>query len=305
MSTVYSMTGFANVRGEVGDEGVGVVRFSLAMKSVNHRFLDLHLRLPSGCDALEMQMRRVLKESLKRGHIELTLQMERAASGQVQLNAGLLDDYVRAFREAAALHGLAVEPDMNVMLRIPGVLSAEAMTRASETPGLDEAVMAEMPGLLVAMNAVRAQEGEALAAELRATMLRLRAFATEMAALRSGVREAQFERLRVRLAELTQTVTVTEERVLAEAAVLAERSDIEEEIVRLQTHVDRFLQMLDEGGEVGKRMDFLLQELNREANTMLSKTSGASGENSLRITKLGLEMKTEIERAREQVQNLE
>jgi len=298
LSTVYSMTGFANVRGEVGDEGVGVVRFSLAMKSVNHRFFDLHLRLPSGCDALEMQMRRVLKESLKRGHIELTLQMERAASGQVQLNAGLLDDYVRAFREAAALHGLAVEPDMNVMLRIPGVLSAEAMTRASETPGLDEAVMAEM-------NVVRAQEGEALAAELRATMLRLRAFATEMAALRSGVREAQFERLRVRLAELTQTVTVTEERVLAEAAVLAERSDIEEEIVRLQTHVDRFLQMLDEGGEVGKRMDFLLQELNREANTMLSKTSGASGENSLRITKLGLEMKTEIERAREQVQNLE
>lgn len=305
MSGVYSMTGFANVRGEVGDGAAGVVRFSLAMKSVNHRFLDLHLRLPSGCDALEIQIRRVIKENLKRGHVEVTLQMERAASGQVQLNAGLLDDYVRAFREAAALHRIAAEPDLNVLLRIPGVLSAETLARASETPGLDEAVMAEMPGLLGELNAVRAQEGEALGAELRATMLRLRAFAMEMAVLRSGVRDVQFERLRVRLAELTQTVTVTEERVLAEAAVLAERSDIEEEIVRLQTHVDRFLQMLDEGGEVGKRMDFLLQELNREANTMLSKTSGASGEHSLRITELGLEMKTEIERAREQVQNLE
>jgi uncharacterized protein (TIGR00255 family) len=104
---------------------------------------------------------------------------------------------------------------------------------------------------------------------------------------------------------LTQGVAVTEERLLAEAAVLAEKSDIEEEIVRLRTHVDRFVAMLDEGGELGKRLDFLLQELNREANTMLSKTSGAAGENSLRITELGLEIKAEIEKAREQVQNLE
>jgi uncharacterized protein (TIGR00255 family) len=107
------------------------------------------------------------------------------------------------------------------------------------------------------------------------------------------------------LVELTEGAAVSEERLLTEAAVLAEKSDIEEEIVRLRTHVERFVAMLDEGGEVGKRLDFLLQELNREANTMLSKTSGAAGENSLRITELGLEMKAEIERSREQVQNLE
>jgi uncharacterized protein (TIGR00255 family) len=140
---------------------------------------------------------------------------------------------------------------------------------------------------------------------LRASMLRLRAFAEEMAGLRNGVREAQFERLRARLVELTQGMAVSEERVLTEAAVLAEKSDIEEEIVRLRTHIDRFVMMLDEGGELGKRLDFLLQELSREANTMLSKTSGATGVNSLRITELGLEMKAEIEKAREQVQNLE
>ena len=113
------------------------------------------------------------------------------------------------------------------------------------------------------------------------------AFAEEMAGLRNGVREAQFDRLRSRLVELTEGVPVSEERLLTEAAVLAEKSDIEEEIVRLRTHVDRFVAMLDEGGELGKRLDFLLQELNREANTMLSKTSGAAGENSLRITELG------------------
>jgi uncharacterized protein (TIGR00255 family) len=107
------------------------------------------------------------------------------------------------------------------------------------------------------------------------------------------------------LVELTEGVPVSEERLLTEAAVLAEKSDIEEEIVRLRTHADRFVAMLEEGGELGKRLDFLLQELNREANTMLSKTSGATGENSLRITELGLEMKAEIEKCREQVQNLE
>jgi len=136
-------------------------------------------------------------------------------------------------------------------------------------------------------------------------MSRLQAFAEEVAGLRSGVREALFDRLRARLAELTQGVPVSEERLLAEAAVLAEKSDIEEEMVRLRTHVDHFRSLLDAGGELGKRLDFLLQELNREANTMLSKTSSASGVNGLRITELGLEMKAEIEKAREQVQNLE
>src|SRR5258705_11702519 len=119
-------------------------------------------------------------------------------------------------------------------------------------------------------------------------MLRLRAVAEEMAGLRNGVREAQFDRLRSRLVELTEGVPVNEERLLTEAAVLAEKSDIEEEIVRLRTHVDRFLAMLDEGGELGKRVDFLLPELNREANTMLSKTCGAQAEESMRDTEVGV-----------------
>ncbi|HEU5339660.1 YicC/YloC family endoribonuclease [Edaphobacter sp.] len=301
MSKLYSMTGFASVRGALRDD----LAFTLTMKSVNHRFLDLSLRMPSYCDGLEMQMRRVLKEKLRRGHVDVALQMERRTNAEVQLNAGLLDAYVRAFREAAVAHGLASEPDLNAMLRIPGVMSAESSVDAEDTPTLEAAVLAQVGPLVEKLNEARAHEGAALAAELRGSMLRLRAFGEEMAGLRNGVREAQFERLRARLAELTQGVAVTEERVLAEAAVLAEKSDIEEEIVRLRTHIDRFLAMLDAGGELGKRLDFLLQELNREANTMLSKTSGATGVNSLRITEIGLEMKAEIEKAREQVQNIE
>ena len=301
MKDIYSMTGYANLRGSVRDS----VAFTLTMKSVNHRFLDLHLRLPASCDGLEVQIRRVLKENLRRGHIEVTLQVERRANVEIQLNPALLEAYVRAFREAAMAHGLSSEPDLNAMLRIPGVMSTDSVGGAAEVEGLDAAVLSEIVPLVGKLNEGRALEGASLAAELKASMLRLLVFAEEMAGLRNGVREAQFERLRSRLMELTQGVPVGEERLLAEAAVLAEKSDIEEEIVRLRTHVERFVAMLEEGGELGKRLDFLLQELNREANTMLSKTSGAAGENSLRITELGLEMKAEIERAREQVQNLE
>ena len=289
MNEVYSMTGYASLRGSVRDS----VAFTLAVKSVNHRFLDLNLRLPSYCDGLEVQMRRMLKERLRRGHVEVTLQLERRSNAGIQLNAGLLGAYMQAYREASESNGLAYEPDLNAMLRIPGMMTAESNVVADDLAGLDVAVLSQIASLVEKLNEVRAQEGAALVAELRASMLRLRAFAEEMAGLRNGVREAQFDRLRSRLAELT------------EAAVLAEKSDIEEEIVRLRTHVDRFVAMLDEGGELGKRLDFLLQELNREANTMLSMTSGAAGENSLRITELGLEMKAEIEKCREQVQNLE
>ncbi len=295
------MTGYANVRGSVRDG----VAFTVAIKSVNHRFLDLGMRLPTNCDGLEMQIRKMLKERLRRGHVDVTLQLDRKASAEIQLNAGLLDAYMQAYRAAAKEHGVAGEPDLSAMLRISGVMSAESGVAGEEMAGLEAAVMERMGELVDGLNAVRAQEGATLAAELKASMLRLGAFGEEMAGLRNGVREGQFERLRSRLAELTQGVPVSEERLLAEAAVLAEKSDVEEEIVRLRTHVERFIAMLDEGGELGKRLDFLLQELNREANTMLSKTSGAAGANSLRITELGLEMKAEIEKAREQVQNLE
>ncbi len=301
MSAIYSMTGYANLRGSVREE----LAFTLTIKSVNHRFLDLQFRLPSSCDGLEIQLRRMLKERLRRGHVDLTLQLERKANVQIQLNAGLLDAYVKAFREASALHGLTGEPDMNTLLRLPGLMSAESSVSEEAMQGLEQAVLPLVDDLVARLNEVRAQEGAALAAELRASMSRLLTFATEVAELRSGVREALFERLRARLVELMQGTSVSEERLLAEAAVLAEKSDVEEEIVRLRTHVDHFTALLDAGGELGKRLDFLLQELNREANTMLSKTSGASGGNSLRITELGLEMKAEIEKAREQVQNLE
>ena len=136
-------------------------------------------------------------------------------------------------------------------------------------------------------------------------MARLGALTDEARELRAGVAAAEFAKLGARLSALLQGEGISEERMLAEAALLATRSDVEEELVRLKTHTGRFRETLAAGGEVGKPLDFLLQEMNREANTLLSKTGGNSGENGLRLTELGLQMKVELERAREQVQNLE
>ena len=305
-AAVYSMTGFASVR----LDGLEVGSATLSLKSVNHRFLDLQVRIPGQMEVLEAQLRKLLTAALRRGHVELTLQIERRVRASVGFNEELLAGYVDAFRVAAAKHGLNAEPDLNEMLRLPGMLAAQAAApgvQREELAGLEAAVVEAVPGLVELFQQAREQEGASLVAALRTSMERLRVLADEAAALREGVRVAMFERLRARIAELTQPTATgeLEGRLLTEAALLAERSDVEEELVRLRTHAERFLAMLEAGGEVGKRLDFLLQELNREANTLLSKTSGASSGNGLRITEIGLEMKVEIERAREQVQNLE
>ncbi len=312
---IYSMTGYATSQSATEDG----TAFTLTLKSVNHRFLDLNLRLPGDCDSLEVALRRLLKERVRRGHVDVTLHVERRLREQtqsLQLNRDLLAAHLQVFHEAAKLHHFNVEPDLNELLRMPGVLSTDAAAAtqdASRAPALEAAVMAIAPELIEQLNQVRAVEGATLAGELRASMLRLRALAEECAQLRTGAREAHFERLRLRVTELLKADTasteggaqVGDQRLVAEAALLVERSDIEEELVRLRAHIESFVEMLDVGGELGKRLDFLLQELNREANTMLSKTTGGDPGIGLRLTALGLEMKTEIERAREQVQNLE
>jgi uncharacterized protein (TIGR00255 family) len=296
---VFSMTGFARVTGRVSE----TLGFSVSVKSVNHRFLDLHMRLPAGTEALEMQLRRALKEKLTRGHVELTLNLERAQKAEAGYDHALVAAYVEAFRAAAAEHGLKDEPDLNSVFRLPGVLTMEARSSDEDMQGLEETVLREVDGLVAALNGMRAQEGKVLADELRGCMQRLRCLVDEAALLREKVQQAYYERLSQRMKTMLDG-GFDQDRILQEAALIAERSDVEEEVARLRTHIDHFTGLLDQGGEVGKKLDFLLQEMNREANTLLSKTSGVAGKGP-RITEAGLGMKSEIEKAREQVQNLE
>ena len=163
--------------------------------------------------------------------------------------------------------------------------------------------MAKVEELLNHLNQMREEEGRGIERELRQRMTQVQKAGDGVEKHRQAVQQTYVDKLKTRMQELIGS-QVDPERLLQEAALLVDRSDIQEELVRLDTHVKHFLGLLEQGGEVGKKLDFLLQEMNREANTLLSKTSGLAGD-ALKITEMGLAIKTEIEKAREQVQNIE
>jgi len=303
-ASVSSMTGLARVAVEVNSQ----TSYVLTLKSVNHRFLDLQLRLPSGFDALEMELRRVLKEQLLRGHVELTLVVDRSAQQHSGYNRDLVASYVEAFQAAAQEFELQGQPDLNVILRVPGVLQAESRSNEFENAALSASVLEQVVPLIASLKTMRQREGAALAGVLYATLDRLSESVRTVAELRPEVELRYQERLAERLEAAIGAdgtgIGVNRQRLLEEVALLVERSDVSEEIARMETHIQHFRDVLSIGGETGKKLDFLLQEMNREANTLLSKTAGVAGKGTL-ITELGLAMKAEIEKAREQIMNLE
>jgi uncharacterized protein (TIGR00255 family) len=297
---IYSMTGFARAQVRVHDQ----LAYTLSVKSVNHRFLDIQLRLPAGLDALEMELRRVLKENLVRGHVELTLSIDRSVQQKAGYNREMVAGYIEAFRQARSSFRLKGDPDLNVVLRMPGALQMETRSNSEEdAAALTGSAVSSIGPLLEELKVMRAREGEALENILRACLDRLAETVDGVAALRPEVEQRYQERLTQRLTAATGN-EFNRQRLLEEVAVLVDHSDISEEIERMHTHIGHFRELLTTGGEVGKKLDFLLQEMNREANTLLSKTGGVGGKGT-RITELGLAMKADIEKAREQVQNAE
>ena len=286
---IYSMTGFARVQVQVPKGGQDHLSYTLSLKSVNHRFLDVQLRIPNGLDALEVELRKALKDALVRGHVDLTLNVDRTTQQKAGYNRELVAGYVAAFTAARDEFGLTGDVDLNAILRMPGAMQSESRCDDDLTI-LTESVRQQIGPLLDELKTMRAREGESLAAVLHATLDKL----TDATQGVEEVRPEIEQRFADRLAQ----------RLLEEVAVRVERSDVSEEIARMHTHIGHFRELLKAGGEVGKKLDFLLQEMNREANTMLSKTGGVGGKGT-RMTELGLAMKAEIEKAREQIQNLE
>jgi uncharacterized protein (TIGR00255 family) len=302
---IYSMTGFARSQVRVPLPNGEQLNYTLTVKSVNHRFLDVQLRLPSGLDALEMELRKALKDALVRGHVDLTLQVDRSSQQTAGYNRDLVNGYLAAFSAAREEHGLTgQQPDLNAILRLPGALQNENRTNGDEDQAaLAESVQREIVPLLEELKIMRARDGADLEAILHGTLDRLAEATEGVAALRTEVEERYQARLTERLLSATGP-EFNRQRLLEEVAVMVERSDIAEELERMTTHIGHFRELLAAGGEIGKKLDFLLQEMNREANTLLSKTGGAGGKGT-RITELGLAMKSEIEKAREQIQNVE
>ncbi|MEQ1885039.1 MAG: YicC/YloC family endoribonuclease [Bryobacteraceae bacterium] len=296
---IRSMTGYARVRRPLGDGEI-----TIAVKSVNHRGLDLQVQAPSILDAMEAGIRAAVKGNVARGHVEVRVSLPKAASGAATpaVNREFLADYLRVFAETSQDHGLASQPDLNAALRIPGMLTeAEQAAPPAET----ESVLREaVDEALRQFNEFRSREGAELAAELRLHNGKVAAAALEMEQLRSGATQVFQQRLQERLSELLKGVQIEPQRLVQEAAILADRSDIGEELARLKIHSGQLALLLDGGGEVGKKLDFLLQEMNRETNTILSKTNGA-GEPAMKVTDLALGCKAAIEKIREQSLNLE
>ncbi len=292
------MTGFARVR-KLLPEG----ELTVSVKSVNHRGLDIHFHMPAEFDPYEQNVRAVIKGRVARGHLQIHLLFNRNTLQEGSfLNRPLMQAYLSAFEEARHEFKVAGEPDLNDAFRVPGMFRADS--EAEVDAGVEKALTEAMGEALDLLNAFREREGAAVAAEMLQRSGAIVELVAQMESIRSRAVPLFHKRLQERLKDLLKGVGLEPQRLAQEAAVLADRSDVSEELLRLKTHAAQLEQLLKGSGEVGKRLDFLLQEMNREANTILSKTGGL-GELGLKITDLALSAKSEIDKIREQSLNLE
>jgi uncharacterized protein (TIGR00255 family) len=296
------MTGYAQARGELHGWAVRV-----SVKSVNHRFLDLKLRIPEGFDLYELRLRQIVRERIHRGHVEVTVAVEPGKSAPIQVNRELVQAYLRAAEALRQETRAATDMDVVALLRLPGVISGITTAvpeTVEEQEKLGQSLDSCLREALAKLDDMRRAEGKHLVEELRARLAKIADDTVKVRELAATLRPAFSRRLDAKLKELLGGTGIDPARLAQEAALLAERSDISEELDRLRSHLQQFGKLLDGAGELGKKLDFLLQEMHREANTMLSKTPGVESE-ALAITGLALEIKAEIEKLREQVQNIE
>ena len=297
-----SMTGYAQAKSSVLGWDARV-----SVKSVNHRFLDLKLRLPDGFDLYELRLRQLVRERIHRGHVEVHVSVEPGSATPIQVNRDLVTNYLRAADELRLQTSVSAALDVVALLRLPGVIGglAPAVPESEEEQErLGKALEAWLREARGKLDEMRRAEGRHLVEDLRRRLARIGEQADIIRGLVLQLRPAFARRLETRLKDLLSGTTIDPARIAQEAAMLAERSDISEELDRLRSHLQQFSKLLDGAGELGKKLDFLLQEMHREANTMLSKTPGVETE-ALTITGIGLEIKAEIEKLREQVQNIE
>jgi len=295
---IRSMTGFARVH-----KATSHGEITVSLKSVNHRGLDLHFHLESELNPFEAAMRAAMKRAVLRGHVDIRCSVVTSANGAGGgLNVPLFKSYLAAFRAAATQEGLNVQPDLNQAFRIPGMFGAPP--EAELDSALEGVIVTALEEAVEILNQFRGREGAELARFIREQNRLIREGCEEVERIRAQAIPAFQSRLQEKLRELLGNSGIDPQRIAQEAAFLTERGDISEEVSRLSIHSRQLDEILEAGGEAGKKLDFLLQEMNRETNTILSKTSGI-GELGLHITDLALGFKAAIEKIREQALNLE
>ncbi|MFH1574051.1 MAG: YicC/YloC family endoribonuclease [Acidobacteriota bacterium] len=292
-----SMTGYGRCSAQRAERAVTV-----EVRTTNHRFLDPHVRLPREYGFLESRISQALRAALTRGRVDISVGIEVPATAEMMLNPAVARSYVEAAEKLREEFGFSDSLELKSLLMLPGVVQSKNGSAAR--PAWDDTETAELVLETVAealQGAVRMrnQEGAALADEMRRYLGRIREQAEVIRGMVPDALAEHHERLRERLSTLLSTAAVDPQRLAQEIAILSEKTDIAEELIRLESHVRQGLALLDADAAVGKELDFLVQEMHREVSTTLAKTS------NMEITRLALGVKADVERFREQVQNVE
>lgn len=291
---IQSMTGFG--RGEVT---AGGRQITVEIKSINHRYCEVQVKLPKKYNALEDKLRQYLTGALSRGKIDLFIKTEdrEGSSQEMRIDKGLALKYHNEIRDLAASLSIPMNLGVAELIALPGIMAIEDATEE-----MDEVWQALQSSLEKALNhliAMRQAEGARIAADFFQRLSYLEELRGQLLAFAPAVVENYRQRLTTRISELLGQQPLDENRLVQEIAMFADRASVDEELVRLDSHFRQFRELLDSGQPVGRKLDFLCQEMNREINTVGSKA------NDLAMTKIVVEVKSELEKLREQVQNIE
>ena len=291
---ILSMTGYGSAKGTV--EGLNI---SAELKSVNNRYLDVSVRLPRGFLFAEEAIKAAVQQHISRGKVDvfLTVDSSQAADTVVRINEPLLRAYLDALDSIASEHGLQNDVTALSVARFPDVLSVEKAE--ADQDALRTGLVALMDEALAEYDRMRLREGQKLREDVEGRLVTIEALVTEVETHAPETVEAYHSRLRQKLESVLEGKDVDEARVITECAVFADRVAVDEETVRLRSHIAQMRQMLAAGSPFGRKADFLIQEFNREANTIGSKCQNAD------IAKVVVDLKSEIEKIREQIQNIE
>jgi uncharacterized protein (TIGR00255 family) len=290
---IKSMTGF----GQGSAEGENF-RVRVDIRSVNNRFLDLHTRLPQELASLEISLKKQVQTALKRGRVDVTVVVDQTRTASFEINRPLVAGYLKALTELKSEFGLTDEPTVELLAKLPGALQISQDSGELDS-SLVEGVTKAVAQALESLIDTRRTEGQELANEIYSRLDKIESQLPAIESEAENLPAVYREKITRRLEELLPSGQIDQTRLAQEAVTLADRSDISEEIARLKSHIVQMRDVIGSGEESGKRLDFLLQEMNREANTILSKSS------DLTISDAAIVIKTEVEKLREQAQNVE
>ena len=289
-----SMTGYGTGSAEINGK-----TFTVEIKSVNSRYSDFSIKMPRIYTFLEDPLRKKASEIIKRGKVDIYVNVESNGESDcvVNLNKPLAEAYLNALRDLGETLNVQSNASAETFLRIPDVFTVEKAPDDAEV--ITEAVLQALSDALEGFDAMRITEGNKLSADLKSHLAFIENATEEIEKRSPEIVKEYRERLEERMREILGSATYDETRLLTEVAIFADKVNVNEETVRLRSHISQFLGMLDEGGTVGRKIDFLIQEMNREINTIGSKS------NDLDSARIVIDVKAEIEKLREQIQNVE